>query len=89
MDAVEYLMAKKKEGDDEKELKKDERCKKAFDLQEDRNKLEREKFEYQKQQAEKEEEERIMDLDLTTMTYKRQQYYEARQNEILPRRCNM
>jgi hypothetical protein len=32
MKAMEYLVAKKKEADTEKELKKEERCKKAFTL---------------------------------------------------------
>ncbi|CAN6278016.1 unnamed protein product [Urochloa humidicola] len=89
MEAVEYLMEKKKECDLEKELKKEERCKKAFDLQEERIKLVREKFEYQKLQDEKEEEERILGLDLSSMNYKQQQYYEERQNEILARCCNI
>ncbi|CAN6306769.1 unnamed protein product [Urochloa humidicola] len=89
MEVVEYLMEKKKECDLEKELKKEERCKIAFDLQEQRINLEREKFQFQKLQAEKEEDERILDLDLTTMNYKQQQYYEERQNEILARRCNI
>ncbi|KAF8703597.1 hypothetical protein HU200_032416 [Digitaria exilis] len=89
MVAVEHLMAIKKEVDLEKEVKKEERCKRALDLQEERNKLEREKFEFQKRQAEKEEEERILGLDLTAMNYKEQQYYEERQNEILARRCNI
>jgi hypothetical protein len=35
------------------------------------------------------EEDRIIDLDLSTMNYKQQQYYEWRQNEILARRCNI
>jgi hypothetical protein len=48
IEAVDYLMEKKKEADLERELKKEERCKKAFALQEERIKLEREKFKFQK-----------------------------------------
>jgi hypothetical protein len=44
-----------------------------------------EKFELEREQ----EEDRIIDLDLSTMNYKQQQYYEWRQNEILARRCNI
>ncbi|XP_040382331.1 uncharacterized protein LOC121055030, partial [Oryza brachyantha] len=74
VEAVDYLMAKKKEADHDKELKKEERCNKAFALQEERIKLEKEKFEFQRQQ----EEDRILGLDLSTMNYKQQQYYEGR-----------
>jgi hypothetical protein len=77
-------MAKKKEADHEKKLKKEERCNKAFALQEERIKLEKEKFEFKRQM----EEERIIGLDLSTMNYKQQQYYERRQNEILDRCLN-
>lgn len=76
IEAVDYLMEKKKEADVVRELKKEEMCKKAFALQEERckrafalqeeqNKLEREKFEFQKKEAEKAEkveEERILGL---------------------------
>ena len=82
IEAVDYLMEKKKEADHDKELKKEVRCNKAFALQEERIKLEKEKFEFQRQM----EEERILGLDLSTMNYKQQQYYERRQNEI-PGRC--
>lgn len=92
IEAVDYLMEKKKEADVVRELKKEEMCKKAFALQEEQNKLEREKFEFQKKEAEKAEkveEERILGLDLSTMNYNQQKYYEWRQNEILARRCNI
>ncbi|KAG2550564.1 hypothetical protein PVAP13_9KG330100 [Panicum virgatum] len=80
-----YLMAKKKEADVEKDLKKEERCNKAFALQEERIKLEREKFEFQREL----EEDKIMALYLSTMTYEQQQYYEDRKNKILVRRANI
>ena len=57
-------MAKKKEADAEKELKKEERYKKAFTLQEERIRLEKEKLELQRDQFEFYlEEERIMNID--------------------------
>jgi hypothetical protein len=43
MEAMEYLVEKKKEAYAEKESKKEERCKKAFALQEERIRIEREK----------------------------------------------
>jgi hypothetical protein len=85
IDVVDYLMAKKKEADHEKDLKKEERCNKAFALKEERIKLDKEKFEFQRQP----EEDRILNLDLSTMDYKQQQYYEHRQNEILARHFNL
>ncbi|XP_020405690.1 uncharacterized protein [Zea mays] len=85
MEVVDYLIAKKKDSDLEKDLKKEERCNKAFALQEERIKLDKEKFAFQRQL----EEDRIIGLDLSTMNYKQQQYYEDRQNEILARRFNI
>ena len=78
-------MAKKKEADLEKDLKKEERCNKAFALQEERIKLDREKFEFEREL----EEDKIIALDLSKMTYKQQQYYEDRKNKILARRLNI
>jgi hypothetical protein len=66
IEAVDYPMAKKKEADVEKNLKKEERRNKAFALQEERIKLEKEKFEFQRDP----EEERILRLDLSTINYK-------------------
>jgi hypothetical protein len=85
MEVVDYLIAKKKDSDLEKDLKKEERCNKAFALQEERIKLDKEKFAFQRQL----EEDRIIGLDLSTMNYKQQQYYEDRQNEILARHFNI
>jgi hypothetical protein len=45
MEAMEYLVTKKKETNAEKDMKKEERCKKAFALQEERIMIEREKVE--------------------------------------------
>ncbi|KAK3152520.1 hypothetical protein QOZ80_2BG0160080 [Eleusine coracana subsp. coracana] len=82
MEAMDYLVAKKKEADAEKDLKKEERCKKAFALQEERIRIEKEKFEFKREL----EEERIMNIDMSTLSYKQQQYYEGRQNEIMAKR---
>ncbi|RLN30494.1 glutathione S-transferase T3-like [Panicum miliaceum] len=85
IEALNYLVAKMKEADAEKDLKKEERCNKAFALQEKKIKLEREKFEFERElerekiQFQKElEEERILSLDLSNMSYRQQQYYEGR-----------
>ncbi|CAN6203723.1 unnamed protein product [Urochloa humidicola] len=83
IEALDYLVAKMKEADAQKELKKDERCNKAFAIQEEKIKLERENFEFQREL----EEERILSLDLSNMTYRLRQYYERRQDEIFARRC--
>jgi hypothetical protein len=82
IEAVDYLVAKLKEYDAEIEIKKEERCNKAFALKEEKIKLEREKFEFQREL----EEERILSLDLSNMTYTQQEYYEGRQREILEKR---
>ncbi|KAL6893610.1 hypothetical protein ACP4OV_007708 [Aristida adscensionis] len=50
IEALDYLVVKMKEVDAEKELKKQERCDKAFALQEEKIRLEREKFEFQREQ---------------------------------------
>ncbi|KAG0552971.1 hypothetical protein BDA96_01G554700 [Sorghum bicolor] len=66
IEELDYLLAKKKEADAEKELKKEERYKKAFTLQEERIRLEKEKLELQRDQFEFNknlEEERIMNVD--------------------------
>jgi hypothetical protein len=41
MKAMEFLVAKRKEADAEKELKNDERCRKGFTLQEESIRIER------------------------------------------------
>jgi hypothetical protein len=100
---MDYLMVKKKEADNEKDLKKEERCNRAFALQEERIKVEKEKIQVQRDLEEErlkldkekfhfkrdQDEERILNLDLSTMNYKLQQYYAVRQEEILARRCNI
>jgi hypothetical protein len=63
---MEYLVTKKKEVDTEKDQKKDERCKKAFALQEERIRSEREMVEFKCEM----EEERIMNIATSTLSYK-------------------
>ncbi|KAF8730903.1 hypothetical protein HU200_016775 [Digitaria exilis] len=83
IEALDYLVEKMKQTDDVKEIKKEQRCDRLIDLQEEKIKLEREKFEFQRDM----EDERILSLDLSNMTYRLQQYYERRQDEILTRRA--
>jgi hypothetical protein len=80
---MKYLVEKKKEADVEKDLKKEERCKKSFALQEERIRIEREKVEMKI-----EPEDQIMEMDMSTLSYKQQQYFEKCQDEILARRLN-
>jgi hypothetical protein len=76
------MEAMKKEADAEKELK-NERCKKAFAMQEERIRIEREKVEIKRAL-----EGRILNIDMTTLSYKQQQYYKKRLDEILTKRLN-
>ena len=95
IEALDYLLAKKKEADIEKDLKKEERCKKAFALQEERirieeerNRIEEERIRLEKDKFEFErnlEEERIINVDTSTMSTKQQLLYEQLQNDILAR----
>ena len=78
IEALDYLLAKKKEVDAEKELKKEERelkkqemCQKALTLQEERIKLDKEKLDFEQDR----EEERIMNVDTSTISTKQQQFY--------------
>jgi hypothetical protein len=48
MEVEDYLIAKKKDSNLEKDLKKAKRCNKAFALQEERIKLDKEKFVFQR-----------------------------------------
>jgi hypothetical protein len=52
IEAMEYLMTKKEIVDAAKELKKEERFKKAFALQEERIRMEREKMEFKREMEE-------------------------------------
>jgi len=70
IEALDYLLAKKKEVDAGKELKKEERelkkqemCQKALALQEERIKLDK-KIDFEQDR----EEERIMNVDMSTMS---------------------
>ena len=94
--ALDYLVAKLKEADAQKDLKKEERCNKAFalqeekiklerDLQVEKMKLEREKFEFEREL----EEDKIIAMDFSTMAFEEQQYFQYRKNKILERRLNI
>ena len=96
IEALDYLVAKMKEADAQKEMKKEERCNKAFALQEEKIKLERDlqvgkmKLEREKFEFERElEEDKIIAMDLSTMAFEDQQYFEDRKNKILERRLNI
>jgi DNA replication initiation complex subunit (GINS family) len=65
-------------------LKKEGRFKKAFALQEERIRIERERIEFKREM----EEERIMNIDMSTLSYKQQQYYERRQDKIVAKCMN-
>ena len=96
IEALDYLLAKKKEVDAEKELKKKERelkkeerelkkqemCQKALALQEERIKLDKDKFDFERDR----EEERIINVDMSTMSTRQQQFYDDQQKKILARR---
>ena len=89
IEALDYLLAKKKDADVEKELKKqerelkkEERCQKALALQEERIKLDKEKFDFERDR----EEERIINIDMSTMSTRQQQFYDDQQKKILARR---
>jgi hypothetical protein len=84
MKAMEYLVEKKKEVDAEKDSKKEERCKKAFALQEEKIRIEREKVTIKREMKE----DRIMHMDLSTLSFKQQQYFERHQDEILAKHLN-
>ena len=96
IEALDYLAAKIKEADALKDLKKEERCNKAFalqeekiklerDLQVEKMKLEREKFEFEREL----EEDKIIAMDLSTIAFEEQQYFQYRKNKILERRLNI
>jgi len=94
-EALENLWAKKKEFDSDKELKKDERFKQAFALEQERVANEKLNLELRKKELElraqevelknKKDEERIMTMDLSAMPDDQQQYYMSCRSKIMSR----
>ena len=93
--ALENLWAKKKEFDSDKELKKDERFKQAFALEQERVANEKLNLELRKKELElraqevelknKKDEEKIMTMDLSAMPDDQQQYYMSCRSKIMSR----
>ena len=67
---------------EERELKKLEMCQKGLALQEEMIKLDKEKFDFERDQEEK----RIMNIDMSTMSTRQQQFYDDQHKKILARR---
>jgi hypothetical protein len=94
-EALENLWVKKKEFDSDKELKKDERFKQAFALEQERVANEKLNLELRKKELElraqevelknKKDEERIMTMDLSAMPDDQQQYYMSCRSKIMSR----
>ena len=57
----------------------------ATDMQVEKMKLEREKFEFEREL----EEDKIIAMDLSTMAFEEQQYFQYRKNKILERHLNI
>ena len=64
---------------EERELKKQEMCQKALALQEERIKLDKEKFDFERDR----EEERIINVDMSTMSTRQQQFYDDQNRKYL------
>ena len=62
-------------------MKKQEMCQKALALQEKRIKLDKENFDFERDREEK----RIMNIDMSTMSTRQQQFYDDQQKKILAR----
>ncbi|KAG8068223.1 hypothetical protein GUJ93_ZPchr0005g14611 [Zizania palustris] len=83
---LENMWAQKKETDEEKEVKKEERFKKAFALEEERVANEKRLVEVRIQEVQlqkKRDEERIMTMDLTALPDEQKKYYMCLQTEIM------
>ncbi|KAG8096925.1 hypothetical protein GUJ93_ZPchr0013g34029 [Zizania palustris] len=85
---LENMWAQKKETDEEKEVKKEERFKKAFALEEERVANEKRLVEVRIQEVQlqkKRDEERIMTMALTALPDEQKKYYMCLQIEIMSR----
>ena len=63
-------------------MKKQEMCQKALALQEKRIKLDKENFDFERDREEK----RIMNIDMSTISTRQQEFYNDQSKKILARR---
>ena len=64
-------------------MKKQEMCQKALALQEERIKLDKQKFDFERDREEK----RIMNIDMSTISTRQQEFYNDQSKKILARQA--